>query len=119
MTLDLAPATRPALTTIRIVDPATGVAVGEHAVADATAAAAAVRRAVAAFPGWAATPPARRGELLGGAAPALAARAGGVAAMNTRETGKTPADAAGGVQAAIGTLLQYAELGPLHRGKAL
>lgn len=117
MTLELAPDTR--TPTIRISDPATGEAVGEHVVADAAAAAAAVRRAVAAFPEWAATPPARRGELLRAAALALADRAGEVAAMNTRETGKTPADAEGGVQAAVGTLLQYAELGPLHRGKAL
>ncbi|HEY8318434.1 MAG TPA: aldehyde dehydrogenase family protein [Amnibacterium sp.] len=117
MTLELAPDTQ--TPTIRISDPATGEAVGEHVVADAAAAAAAVRRAVAAFPEWAATPPARRGELLRAAALALADRAGEVAAMNTRETGKTPADAEGGVQAAVGTLLQYAELGPLHRGKAL
>jgi acyl-CoA reductase-like NAD-dependent aldehyde dehydrogenase len=39
--------------------------------------------------------------------------------MNTRETGKSPGDAAGGVEAAVNTLLQYAELGPVHRGKRL
>jgi acyl-CoA reductase-like NAD-dependent aldehyde dehydrogenase len=39
--------------------------------------------------------------------------------MNTRETGKSAADAAGGVEAAVNTLLQYAELGPVHRGKRL
>ncbi|MGN6741958.1 MAG: aldehyde dehydrogenase family protein, partial [Amnibacterium sp.] len=117
MTLELAPDTT--TTSIRIVDPASGEPVGEHAVAGEAETAEAVRRAVAAFPGWAATPPARRGELLREAAHALAERADEVAAMNTRETGKTPADAEGGVQAAIGTLLQYAELGPLHRGKAL
>ena len=119
MTLDTASDTRGSTDTIRIVDPATGEPVGEHRAADEAEAGAAVRRAVAAFPDWATTPPARRGELLRAAAHALAARADEVAELNTRETGKTPADAAGGVQAAIGTLLQYAELGPLHRGKAL
>jgi betaine-aldehyde dehydrogenase len=36
-----------------------------------------------------------------------------------RETGKPFADARGGVEAGIGSLLQYAEVGPLHRGKSL
>jgi len=119
MTLDTAPGTRSSIGTFRIVDPASGEPVGEHRAAEPAEVVAAVRRAAAAFPDWAATPPARRGELLRAAAHALAARADEVAALNTRETGKTAADAAGGVQAAIGTLLQYAELGPLHRGKAL
>ncbi|MDH2445398.1 aldehyde dehydrogenase family protein [Amnibacterium sp. CER49] len=117
MTIDLAPRTDAAV--LRIVDPATGEAVGELPVADERAVTEAVRRAAAAFPGWATTPPARRGELLRQAAHALAARAEEVAALNTRETGKPAADALGGVQAGVGTLLQYAELGPLHRGKAL
>jgi acyl-CoA reductase-like NAD-dependent aldehyde dehydrogenase len=118
MTIDLTPAATTART-IRILDPATGAPAGELPVAGEAEAAAAVRRAVAAFPDWAATSPARRGELLRAAAAALAARAEELAGLNTRETGKTPSDALGGVQAGIGTLLQYAELGPLHRGKAL
>ncbi|HET6824516.1 MAG TPA: aldehyde dehydrogenase family protein, partial [Amnibacterium sp.] len=95
MTLDTASDTRGSTDTIRIVDPATGEPVGEHRAADEAEAGAAVRRAVAAFPDWATTPPARRGELLRAAAHALAARADEVAELNTRETGKTPADAAG------------------------
>ncbi|TDS76050.1 aldehyde dehydrogenase family protein [Amnibacterium kyonggiense] len=105
--------------TIEILDPATGEPVGSLPVADEAEAAAAVRRAAAAFPAWAATPPGERGLRLRAAAQALAARADEVAAMNTRETGKSAADAAGGVEAAVNTLLQYAELGPLHRGKRL
>src|SRR4051812_43532040 len=73
MTIDVTAATTDR--TIRIVDPATGGPVGELPVADAAAGAAAVRRAVAAFPDWAATSPARRGELLRAAAGALAERA--------------------------------------------
>ncbi|WP_375386940.1 aldehyde dehydrogenase family protein [uncultured Amnibacterium sp.] len=105
--------------TIDIVDPATGEPVGSLPVATEQEAAEAVRRAVAAFPTWAATPPAERGLRLRAAAQALAARADEVAALNTRETGKPAGDAAGGVEAAVNTLLQYAELGPLHRGKRL
>jgi acyl-CoA reductase-like NAD-dependent aldehyde dehydrogenase len=42
-----------------------------------------------------------------------------LAALNERETGKTTADALGGVEASAATLVQYAELGPLHRGRSL
>lgn len=105
--------------TLDITDPAGGEPVGSVPVATAEEAAAAVARASAAFPGWAATPAAERGLRLRAAAHALAARADEVAAMNTWETGKPPADAAGGVEAAVNTLLQYAELGPVHRGKRL
>ncbi|MCU1474999.1 MAG: hypothetical protein JWQ92_3067, partial [Amnibacterium sp.] len=45
MTLDTAPDTRPSTGTIRIVDPATGEPVGEHAAAGPAEVAAAVRRA--------------------------------------------------------------------------
>lgn len=105
--------------TIEITDPASGEPVGSLTTATQEEATAAIDRAVAAFPGWAATPPAERGLRLRAAAQALAARADEVAAMNTRETGKPPADAAGGVEAAVNTLLQYAELGPVHRGRRL
>jgi acyl-CoA reductase-like NAD-dependent aldehyde dehydrogenase len=105
--------------TIEITDPASDEPVGSLVAATDEEAAEAVARAVGAFPGWAATPPAERGLRLRAAAQALAARADEVAAMNVRETGKSPADAKGGVEAAINTLLQYAELGPVHRGKRL
>ena len=104
---------------IDILDPATGEQVGSLPVAGPEDAAEAVQRAAAAFPAWAATHPAARGLLLRQAALALAARADEVAEMNTRETGKPPADAAGGVEAAVNTLLQYSELGPVHRGHRL
>lgn len=105
--------------TIEITDPANGEPVGSIAVATEEEAAEAIARAAAAFPAWSATPPAERGLRLRAAAHALAARADEVAAMNVRETGKPAGDAAGGVGAAVNTLLQYAELGPLHRGKRL
>ncbi|MEV7761140.1 aldehyde dehydrogenase family protein [Curtobacterium flaccumfaciens] len=79
----------------------------------------AVARARAAAGAWARTAPAERGALLHAAAEHLRAHAQELADLNTRETGKVPGDALGGVEAGIGTLVQYAELGPVHRGEAL
>ncbi|MDP4333695.1 aldehyde dehydrogenase family protein, partial [Curtobacterium sp. A7_M15] len=73
----------------------------------------------AAAPAWARTAPAERGALLHAAAEHVRAHAQELADLNTRETGKVPGDAIGGVEAGIGTLVQYAELGPVHRGEAL
>jgi acyl-CoA reductase-like NAD-dependent aldehyde dehydrogenase len=104
---------------LTIYDPADGREVGTVVLADEADVAAAVSAARTAAPGWAATPAAERGALLHAMADGLAARADEVAAMNTRETGKPAGDARGGVEAAIGTLRQYAELGPLHRTHSL
>lgn len=79
----------------------------------------AVRRARTAFPTWATTAPAERGALLRAAAHRVAAREQELAALTTEETGKPAGDALGGVRAGVDTLLQYAELGPLHRGTSL
>ncbi len=79
----------------------------------------AVSLARAVQPEWAATSPADRGAALRRAAAALRAGAEELAALNTRETGKPPADALGGIEAGISTLEQYAELGPVHRGLSL
>ena len=104
---------------ITIVDPQDGSLVGTVHSADEADVAAAITAAVGASEGWAATPPAARGALLHAMADGLAARADEVAALNTRETGKPAGDARGGVDAAVGTLRQYAELGPLHRTHSL
>jgi succinate-semialdehyde dehydrogenase/glutarate-semialdehyde dehydrogenase len=42
-----------------------------------------------------------------------------IAVLQSREGGKPLGDSRGGVEAGIGTLEQYAELGPLHRGRSL
>ena len=104
---------------ITIVDPQDGSAVGTVRSADEADVAATVTAAGRAFEDWASTAPAARGALLHAMADALAARADEVAALNTRETGKPAGDARGGVDAAVGTLRQYAELGPLHRTHSL
>jgi len=79
----------------------------------------AVRRARDAAPGWRRTAPAERAAAVRAAADALEARTDELAELNERETGKVGEDARGGVGAAVGTLRQYAELGPTHRGRTL
>ncbi len=104
---------------LEIHDPATGERIGRIAVADARAVDAAVRAARDAQPAWAATPAGERAAALKRIAAAVRAHADGLAELNRRETGKLPPDCAGGVQAGAATIEQYAELGPLHRGRAL
>jgi acyl-CoA reductase-like NAD-dependent aldehyde dehydrogenase len=65
------------------------------------------------------TPAAERAAALHAAAAAVRAAADELAELNERETGKLLADARGGVEAGVGTLRQYAELGPVHRGRSL
>ncbi|BCW81245.1 aldehyde dehydrogenase family protein [Arthrobacter sp. NicSoilC5] len=70
-------------------------------------------------PGWAATAPAERGAALRAAARALDAAAQELAGLNASETGRPEAEALAGIAAAVSTLEQYAELGPVHRGHSL
>jgi succinate-semialdehyde dehydrogenase/glutarate-semialdehyde dehydrogenase len=57
--------------------------------------------------------------MLAAAALRVVEAADDLALLTTREMGKPIADARGGVDAGTGTLEQYAQLGPLHRGKSL
>jgi acyl-CoA reductase-like NAD-dependent aldehyde dehydrogenase len=104
---------------LTIHDPRTGEMVGRTPIADASTCAAAIARARAASAVWARTPAADRAAAVSAAAEAVRAAAGELAELNERETGKVRADAIGGVEAGAGTLIQYAELGPLHRGRSL
>jgi acyl-CoA reductase-like NAD-dependent aldehyde dehydrogenase len=104
---------------IAVTDPADGCEVAVAPVAGAEDVAAAVKAARAAAADWARTPAAERAAAVSAAADALAAHADDLARLTTREMGKPLADAAGGVRAGIATLRQYAELGPLHRGRTL
>src|SRR5215212_6749991 len=63
--------------------------------------------------------PAETAGLVKAAARKMRGRAEELAGLVTLENGKPLDDALGGVEAGIGTLEQYAELGPLHRGKSL
>ncbi|QAB18692.1 aldehyde dehydrogenase family protein [Leucobacter muris] len=104
---------------IAITDPHDGTPVGTVPVTAESGIREAVARARRAFPAWRATPAAERGAALRRAAHALGEREGDLADLNHRETGRDREEAAGGVRAAVDTLLQYAELAPLHRGRSL
>ena len=100
-------------------DPADDSLIGRVPVASLPAIVDAVRAARKAAPDWARTSPAARAAALHAVADAVAGQAEELAWLTTREMGKPLADARGGVEAGIGTLRQYAELGPLHRGRTL
>ncbi len=99
-----------------VTDPATGDVVGRLPRSDADALVAA---AGAARPVWERTSPGERAGLLKAGARRLRAAIDELALLQTREGGKPVADSRGGVEAGLGALEQYAELGPLHRGRAL
>ena len=99
-----------------VVDPATGETVGRLPCSDA---AALVTTARAAHAGWERTAPGERAAMLKAGARRLRAALDDLALLQTREGGKPLADSRGGVEAGIGAIEQYAELGPLHRGRAL
>jgi acyl-CoA reductase-like NAD-dependent aldehyde dehydrogenase len=104
---------------LEVRDPRDDALVGRIPVGGPADVDAAVAGAVKAAPGWARTSPGERSSLLKAAARDLRARLDEVAELQAREGGKPLGDSRGGVEAGIGTLEQYAELGPLHRGKAL
>ena len=116
--LDGAEAPGPA-ESLEVRDPRDDALVGRVPVAGPAEVDAAVAGAVKAAAGWARTSPGERSALLKAAARDLRARLDEIAELQAREGGKPLGDSRGGVEAGIGTLEQYAELGPLHRGRAL
>lgn len=102
-----------------VLDPATGGVVGRIPAGSTEAADAAVCAARAAQPAWARTAPAERAAALKAGARRLREHAEELAELQTREGGKPLGDSLGGVEAGIGAIEQYAELGPLHRGRSL
>jgi acyl-CoA reductase-like NAD-dependent aldehyde dehydrogenase len=83
---------------------------------DVAAAVAAARRAA---PAWARTAPGTRGAALRAAADAIDAAAGELAETMASEMGKPVGEARDSVTAGVGTLREYAVLGPIHRGCSL
>jgi acyl-CoA reductase-like NAD-dependent aldehyde dehydrogenase len=104
---------------LEVLDPATGEAIGRIPAGSTEAADAAVCRAREASAGWQRLDPAERAAILKAGARILREHAHELAELQTRENGKPLADSAGGVAAGIGAIEQYAELGPLHRGRSL
>ncbi|SHF29525.1 aldehyde dehydrogenase family protein [Streptoalloteichus hindustanus] len=105
--------------TLLVTNPADGSEVGRVPIAGSEEVDAAVATAHAALPTWRRTDPAERGRLLREAASAVADAAERLADLQHRETGRPLAEALAGARAGAGTLAQYAELGPLHRGRSL
>lgn len=104
---------------INVLDPRTGDKVTQVPITEPSDCDDAVRRAADAGAAWARTAPAERAEAIAAAADDVRGAADELAELNERETGKLRDDARGGVDAGVGTLLQYAQLGPLHRGRSL
>jgi len=109
----------PEASRLSIVDPADGSPVGELAVATEPEVADAVTAARKAAHGWARTAPAERAAAVAAGARRVAEAADELTRLTVREMGKPADDARGGVAAGVGTLEQYAHLGPLHRGRSL
>ncbi|MEU7791088.1 aldehyde dehydrogenase family protein [Amycolatopsis sp. NPDC049159] len=104
---------------IEIRNPADGSVVGSVPVAGEDEIDAALALANETRAAWARTPAAERGALLHTAAERLRAQADELAKANEAETGRPRDEAREGVLAGAGTLDQYAELGPVHRGRSL
>jgi succinate-semialdehyde dehydrogenase/glutarate-semialdehyde dehydrogenase len=104
---------------LTVLNPRTGGIVSKVSIAGESECDTAIERAREAYPAWARTPAAERAGRLAAAAAAVRAAAEELADLNEKETGKPAPDALGGVQAGVDTLLQYAQLGPLHRGHTL
>jgi acyl-CoA reductase-like NAD-dependent aldehyde dehydrogenase len=105
--------------TITTTDPSTGETGTTFDVAGAAEVDVAVATARRAQAAWADTPATDRAAALRRVASALRDHAEELAHRNAVDSGKLIADARGGVEAAAATIEQYAELGPLHRGRAL
>jgi len=104
---------------IEVLNPATGEQIGYIPAGTPEDADAAVAAARGAKDSWSRMSAEERAGLVKAAARKMRDRAEELAQVVTFENGKPRADALGGVEAGIGTLEQYAELGPLHRGKSL
>lgn len=78
-----------------------------------------VRRSKAATGEWTRTDAAARASALKAGAQLVREAKEEIALQQTREGGKPLDDSRGGVDAGIGAIEQYAELGPLHRGRTL
>ncbi|HEX6497628.1 MAG TPA: aldehyde dehydrogenase family protein [Micromonosporaceae bacterium] len=104
---------------LEVLDPADDSPVLRVPVSTLDDVARAVHAARAACVDWSRTAPAERAAAVARAAAAVEAEAEALALLNTREMGKPIGEARGGVAAGVATLRQYAELGPLHRGRSL
>ena len=104
---------------LTVLNPMTGDPVTSVPVSSEADVAAAVKAARDAAAGWARTAPGARAAALHAAANAVEAAAGELAELMNEEMGKPVDGAKDSIGAGVGTLRQYAELGPTHRGRSL
>ena len=104
------------MSVIDVTDPSSGTTIAQLPCSDAGQLVATAR---AAHPVWERTAPAERASSVKRGVARLRAEVESIALLQTREGGKPLSDSRGGVEAGIGALEQYAELGPLHRGRSL
>lgn len=104
---------------IRNLDPATGELVAEIPVATEHEVDVAVSVAADSAATWARCSPADRAAAVGRAAGRVRSDSEELSRLTTTEMGRPAELARGGVEAAAATIAQYAELGPLHRGRSL
>jgi betaine-aldehyde dehydrogenase len=104
---------------LTITDPRDGSVVGTVEMTNIDALPSIVNDAKTGFATWSMTDAAERGRALRRAGDALFANAEALATMNARETGRPFDEAVAGITAGAETLVQYAELGPLHGGSRL
>ncbi len=108
-----------AVRTLHVLDPANGEPVTEVAVGGEEEVRAAVSAATGAARDWRRTPAGERAAALRRVAQRVRDHAEELAQLTMREMGRPIEEARGGVAAAVGGIEQYAELGPLHRGRSL
>ena len=104
---------------LTVTSPFDGSDVTTVAIASEADVTAAVRSARHTAPAWGRTPAGVRGAALHAAADAVEAAADELAAIMSAEMGKPVGGAKDSIGAGVGTLRQYAELGPTHRGRTL
>ncbi|MEU8228511.1 aldehyde dehydrogenase family protein [Actinoplanes sp. NPDC048967] len=104
---------------LTVLNPADGTPVTSVAVASEADVAAAVKAARDAGPLWSRTAAGARAAALHAAADAVEAAADELAELMNAEMGKPVDGAKDSIGAGVGTLRQYAELGPTHRGRTL
>jgi acyl-CoA reductase-like NAD-dependent aldehyde dehydrogenase len=104
---------------LTVFDPLSDVPLTLVPVASEADVTAAVKAARDAAPGWARTPAGSRAAALHAAANAVEDATDELAAMLSAEMGKPAGGARDSIAAGVGTLRQYAELGPTHRGRTL
>jgi succinate-semialdehyde dehydrogenase/glutarate-semialdehyde dehydrogenase len=104
---------------LTVVNPVDGTPVTRMLIASNADVAAAVKAARDAAPAWARTAAGARGAALHAAASAVEDGIDELAEIMSAEMGKPVGGARDSIAAGVGTLRQYAELGPAHRGRAL